>query len=200
MGSGRRVCGDADLPFHGGGLRGCRRGGGYGARGDDACSVLCLSGVPHCWNSTNNARSEELAAKATFKDPWKRGQRCIIPAASFDEPNWESGKNQWWQFRRADGDPWGLAGLWSTWTDKATGEVHESYTMLTLNADHHPLMNRMHKPDPKLPPDQQDKRSVIAIERGDVDQWLAGTMDEARQLMRLTPVEVFDAGPIMAPG
>ncbi|MDM0072067.1 SOS response-associated peptidase family protein [Variovorax sp. J31P207] len=150
--------------------------------------------------STNNARSEELAAKATFKDPWKRGQRCIIPAASFDEPNWESGKNQWWQFRRADGDPWGLAGLWSTWTDKDTGEVHESYTMLTLNADHHPLMSRMHKPDPKLPPDQQDKRSVIAIEKGDVDQWLAGTMDEARQLMRLTPVEVFDARPIAAPG
>lgn len=32
--------------------------------------------------------------------------------------------------------------------------------MLTLNADNHPLMNRMHKPDPKLPPDQQDKRSL----------------------------------------
>ena len=35
--------------------------------------------------------------------------------------------------------------------DKATGEVHESHTMLTLNADLHPLMSRMHKPDPKLP-------------------------------------------------
>ena len=29
---------------------------------------------------TNNARSEELAQKASYKDPWKRGQRCIIPA------------------------------------------------------------------------------------------------------------------------
>jgi putative SOS response-associated peptidase YedK len=150
--------------------------------------------------STNNARSGEPAVKATFKDPWKRGQRCIIPAASFDEPNWESGKNQWWQFRRADGDPWGLAGLWSTWTDKATGEVHESCTILTLNADHHPQMNRIHKPDPKVPPDQQDKRSVIPIERGDVDQWLAGTVEEAQQLLKLAPVEVFDAGPITTPG
>ena len=25
------------------------------------------------------------------------------------------------------------------WVDKASGEVHESYTMLTLNADHHRL-------------------------------------------------------------
>ena len=84
---------------------------------------------------TNNARSEELAEKNSYKDPWKRGQRCIIPAASFDEPNWETGKNIWWQFSRADGAPWGLAGLWNVWTNKDTGEVHESYTMLTLNAD-----------------------------------------------------------------
>jgi hypothetical protein len=41
--------------------------------------------------------------------------------------------------------------------------------MLTLNADHHPLMNRMHKPDPKLGPEQQDKRSVFGIELDDVE-------------------------------
>ena len=35
---------------------------------------------------TNNARSEELLDKASYKDPWKRGPRCIIPATSFDEP------------------------------------------------------------------------------------------------------------------
>lgn len=149
--------------------------------------------------ATNNARSEELAAKATFRDPWRYSKRCIIPAVTFDEPNWESGRNVWWTFRRADDAPWGLAGLWSAWTDKASGEIHESYTMLTINADAHPLMSRMHKPDPKLGPDQQDKRSVIAIELADVDQWLHGTLDEAKALMRLTPVEAFDAGQAPAP-
>jgi putative SOS response-associated peptidase YedK len=84
---------------------------------------------------TNNARSEELADKASYKHPWARGQRCIIPASDFDEPNWETGRNVWWRFKRADGAPWSLAGLWNTWTDKTTGEVHESYTMLTINAD-----------------------------------------------------------------
>ena len=145
---------------------------------------------------TNNARSEELEAKASYKDPWRRGQRCIIPASTFDEPNWESGKNVWWQFKRVDGDPWGLAGLWNTWVDTATGEVHESYTMLTINADNHPLMRRMHKPDPKLPQDKQDKRSVIPLEATDFDQWLEGTVDQAKKLMKLAPVEVFDAGPL----
>lgn len=145
--------------------------------------------------ATVNARSEEMAHKASYKQPWARGQRCIIPAVSFDEPCWESGRNVWWRFRRADGSPWGLAGLWNTWIDKATGEVHESYTMLTMNADAHPLMRRMHKPDPKLGPDQQDKRSVVAIEPEDVDLWLHGTPEQARSLIRLTPADEMDGGP-----
>lgn len=151
--------------------------------------------TPKLTYSTCNARSEELADKATFKDPWKHGKRCIIPAWSFDEPNWESGRNVWWRFRRVDGAPWGLAGLWNTWTDKATGELVESYTMLTLNADAHPLMRRMHKPDPKLAPDRQDKRSVVPVEFEDVDLWLHGTQAEARRLLRLSETELFAAGP-----
>ena len=150
--------------------------------------------------STNNARAEELAQKASFKQPWARGQRCVIPADWFDEPNWESGRNVWWRFKRADGTPWGLAGLWNAWTDRATGEVVESYTMLTINADDHPLMRRMHKPDPKLPADRQDKRSVIAIELADVTQWLEGNTADAQALLRPPPVELFEAGPSASMG
>lgn len=101
----------------------------------------------------------------------------------------------WWRFRRADGAPWALAGLWNRWKDPASGELVESYTMLTINADSHPLMSRMHKPDPKLPTDRQEKRSVIPIEMQDVDQWLAGTVKEAEQLFALAPDSIFDAVP-----
>jgi putative SOS response-associated peptidase YedK len=142
--------------------------------------------------STNNARSEELSTKASYKHSWQYG----IPAMSFDEPNWETGKNIWWRFRRADGAPWALAGLWNTWTDKGTGEMVESYTMLTLKADEHPLMSRTHKPDPKLGPDAQDKRSVVPIELEDVDAWLHGNHKQAQALVRLAPAEAFDAGPV----
>jgi len=143
--------------------------------------------------STNNARFEEITRKASFKQSWLHGRRCIIPAWSFDEPCWESGKNVWWRFRRADGEPWGLAGLWNAWQDKETGEVVESYTMLTINADDHPLMSRMHKPDPKLPPDRQDKRSVAPIEMGDVDQWLCGSIEGAASLVRVPPMALIVA-------
>lgn len=152
--------------------------------------------TPKLQYQTNNARAEEAHAKASYKLPWSRGQRCIIPAWSFDEPCWETGRNVWWQFRRKDGQPWGLAGLWNTWTDRATGEVFESYTMLTINADEHPLMSRMHKPDPALPDDKQDKRSVVSIEQRDVELWLYGSVDESAVLLRPPGMDRIDAGPI----
>lgn len=68
-------------------------------------------------------------------------------------------------------------------------------TWVTINADADPLMNRMHKPDPKLPADQQDKRSVVVIEPEHFDVWLAGAVDDARSLIRLAPTAVFAAGP-----
>ena len=144
---------------------------------------------------TCNARSEELAAKASYKHPWARGQRCIIPAAAFFEPCWETGRHQPWRFTRSDGAPWGLAGLWATWTDPASGELVESYTMLTINADGHPLMGRMHRPDLKRPPEQQDKRSVVPIEPEDVDCWLHAPQAQAAALVRLAPAELYDAAP-----
>lgn len=146
--------------------------------------------------NTNNARAEDVAWKHSYKDAWARGQRCIIPAAVFFEPNWETLRNVWWGFRRADGQPWGLAGIWETWTHPETGELVESYSMLTTNADADPLMSRMHRPDPKLALDKQDKRRVISLDPADFDVWLQGAVDQAKGLMKPAPVEVFDAEPM----
>lgn len=145
--------------------------------------------------STNNARWEGVPTAASYRLPWAREQRCIIPVQEFFEPNWETGRNRWWAFRRADRQPFGLAGLWNTWLDPHSGELVESYTMLTINADADPLMSRMHKPDPKLGPGQQDKRSVVVVERTDWDRWLAGSKPQAVELLKLAREEVFEHGP-----
>lgn len=68
--------------------------------------------------------------------------------------------------------------------------------MLTINADDHPLMSRMHKPDPKLGPDEQDKRSVVSTEQADVDQWLFGTAQDAAALVRAPSMEVLHGAPV----
>jgi putative SOS response-associated peptidase YedK len=145
--------------------------------------------------STNNCRIETVGTTPTFRPSWLRGQRCLIPALDYDEPNWSSGRNVWWRFARSDGAPWALAGLWNEWSDPQTGEVVASYTMLTQNCDAHPLLNRMHKPDPALPPDAQDKRAVVPIERDDWDRWLHGSIKDALALVRLPPEELFVHGP-----
>ena len=45
---------------------------------------------------------------------------------------------------------------------------------------------------------EQDKRSLVLLEPSAFDQWLAGTVEEARALMQLTPVVTFAAGPLAA--
>ena len=156
--------------------------------------------IPH-WSKdatiarrTYNARSETVHEKPSYRDAWRLARHCIIPAEAIYEPDWRSGKAVATRITRADGKPMGIAGLWSAWKGPS-GDLTHSYTMLTINADMHPLMKRMHKPDPKAPEDAQDKRSVIPIEAGDVDTWLAGTVEEASRLLQLAPVELFDAGP-----
>ena len=122
----------------------------------------------------------------------RQGQRCLILADWYQEPNWETGKNIWWRLRRADGAPWALAGLWSEWTDPQTGELVPNFTMITCNCDGHPLLGRLHKPDPKLPPDQQDKRAVAHIDPMDWHTWLHGAQADALELVRPQVTEVFD--------
>jgi putative SOS response-associated peptidase YedK len=144
--------------------------------------------------STNNCRIETAATAPSFKGPWLRGQRCLIPAVDYDEPYWGTGRNIWWRFGRKDGEPWMLAGLWADWKDPQTGEIVGSYTMLTQNCDRHPLLKLMHKPDPSLPPDAQDKRTVVPIERGQWRQWLEGTIGDAMQLVQVPPESLFEHG------
>lgn len=161
--------------------------------------IPAFSATPQVAFSTSNAKSEELLSKPSYRQSWLSGQRCLIPAVSFDEPCWESGVNEWWRFHRVDARPWALAGLWNTWTDRLTGEAFESYTMLTVNADDHPVMCRMHKPKfhpttrrPLIP---QDKRSVISIEARDVGTWLFGTVQQAQRLLKPPSVEHLKGAP-----
>lgn len=142
--------------------------------------------------ATNNARAETVAKLPTFRQAWARGQRCLIPAQWYQEPNWESSKNIWWRLRRADGQPWAIAGLWSEWVDPTTGEVVPSYTAITVNCDDHPMLRRLHRPDPERGPDDQDKRSLVHIEPQRWNEWLHGDAAAASALLRPAPVEMFD--------
>lgn len=67
--------------------------------------------------------------------------------------------------------------------------------MLTQNCDAHPLLRQFHKPDPNLPADKQDKRSVVPIAREHWDTWLNGSIEEARALIRLPAADSSSTAP-----
>jgi putative SOS response-associated peptidase YedK len=143
--------------------------------------------IPH-WSrdgkvkGTFNARSETIAEKPTFRDAWKKGQRCIIPALSVFEPDWRTGKAVAAEVSRADGAPMGIAGIWSAWRSSA-GWV-ESYTMLTVNADDHAVFKLLHKP-------QDEKRMVVILNPDSYETWLKGSMSDITPLIRQCPAEVL---------
>ena len=161
-----------------------RRPAEHGA-GDEA--VPALEGVKGKWGlipffskdgkpkSTFNARAETVASKPTFRDPWKRGQRCIIPASAVFEPDWRSGKAVATRIEHVDGELLAIAGLWNTWRSPS-GERIESYTMLTLSAENHELMKNFHRPG-------KEKRMVAILTEATQDDWLDAPADQAGQLI-----------------
>ncbi len=126
--------------------------------------------------STYNARSETANEKPSFRDAWRKGQRCIVPADWVYEPNWETGKAVRWKIAKSDGKPLGIAGLWSSWRAPNGADVL-SFTMLTINADNHELMRRFHKPE-------DEKRMVAILDEADYDAWLDCPNDCMMQMLQ----------------
>lgn len=147
--------------------------------------------IPH-WASdtkisrhTYNARTETVASKPSFREAWKKGQHCIIPAAAIYEPDWRSGKAVSTRIFRKDGHPMGIAGLWDCWQpDK--GDPVISFTMLTVNADGHPMMQQFHKPS-------DEKRMIVVLPDNRYGDWLAASVAESMDFMKLYSAEELEA-------
>jgi len=79
-----------------------------------------------------NARAETLEEKPSFRSSFKKN-RCLIPANGFYEWQEIPGRKTRLPYfiRLHEGGLFAMAGLWSTWHDKTTGEVIESCTIIT---------------------------------------------------------------------
>lgn len=138
--------------------------------------------IPHWAKDTSlakrtyNARSETVAVKPSYRDAWRLGRRCIIPAESIYEPDWRSGRAVPTRIVRSDGQPMGIAGIWTGWRGP-DGSVIRSMSMLTVNADDHPLMRNFHRP-------QDEKRMVVILDEADYDRWLDADASNPDTLLR----------------
>ena len=149
--------------------------------------------VPH-WaehklaRQTYNARTETVAIKPSFRNAWKRKQLCIIPATNFFEPNYETGKPVRWRIERADGGPVAIAGIW----EYRPVDQLLSFSMLTINADGHPLMQRFHKPD-------DEKRMLMILDPEQYQGWLDGSLVSEADVYRQYPADLLVAQPAPLP-
>ncbi len=127
------------------------------------CVKACFGLIPYWAKDTKiarmtyNARSETAPDKPSFRQAWSRRQWCLVPMECFYEPSYESGRAVRWRIERRDGAPFMVAGLWERWVAPSNGETVFSFSMLTLNADTHPLMRRFHRP-------AEEKRSVAVVD------------------------------------
>jgi len=144
--------------------------------GERIVSNLKWGLIPH-WSKDDsfaskliNARAETIAEKPSFRDAFKHA-RCIIPATGFYEWDKKSkGVKQPYYFYLKEKDVFGFAGLWSEWTDKESGEVIETCTIITTEA------NKVLEP-------VHDRMPVILKEK-DYDDWLDEKEDNTDYLQK----------------
>lgn len=100
--------------------------------------------------NTLNARIEGIREKPSFRDYIQN--RCLVLADGFYEWQWLDSagkKKQRYLLQLPDAEPFGFAGLFNHWTDKSTGEVLHTFTIITTEAN--ALMATIHNSKKRMP-------------------------------------------------
>ncbi|MFN6037991.1 MAG: SOS response-associated peptidase [Bacteroidota bacterium] len=113
---------------------------------------------------TLNAKIETLLEKPSFRNYVNK--RCLIIADGFFEWQWldDTGKKkQKFLIQSTGQNLFSLAGLYAEWTDKNTGEIRTTYTIVTTEANE--LMEKIHNHKKRMP--------VVLTEENEGD-WING--------------------------
>lgn len=105
-----------------------------------------------------NARAETLAEKPSFRQLLAR-KRCLVLADSFYE--WQAlpaGKVPH-RILLKNEEPFAFAGLWDEWLDRATGELHPTFTIITTEPNS--LMAKLHNRMPVILPSRAAEKAWL---------------------------------------
>ena len=133
--------------------------------------------------STINARAETIDTTATYRGPWRRDQRCVIPVMGYYEWQTVAGVKQPYFIRLAGGEPFGFCGLWEASTGP-DGATLESCTIITVPAN--PMVAQIHSKG----------RMPAIVTPVHCDAWLGGSSADARAVLESFPAELMDAYPV----
>ena len=139
---------------------------------DDAPDVISTNynwGLIPSWakddeirKNTLNARIETVKEKPSFKN--SINDRCLVIVTGYFEWHWNDSKGkekEKYIINSQEEEIFCLAGLYSNWENKATGELLHTYTILTTEADKTMQYVHNHK-----------KRMPVMLKRMDEKKWL----------------------------
>ena len=111
---------------------------------------------------TLNAKIETVDEKPSFKNSVNK--RCLVIANGYYEWQWLDPKGkakQKYELCLPNEELFAFAGLYSHWVDKETGEIKNTYTILTTEAN--PLLAEIHN---------NKKRMPVVLKQEDESKWL----------------------------
>jgi putative SOS response-associated peptidase YedK len=116
-------------------------------------------------NSTINARSETAREKPSFRNSMKN-KRCLVISHGFFEYHTEGNKKIPYYIRLKNDQIFAFAGLFDNWVNPSTGELNNTFTILTTRANS--LLEKIHN---------LKKRMPVILPASEEEQWISREQD-----------------------
>lgn len=117
---------------------------------------------PAIGNRMINARAETVAEKPSYRAAFKH-RRCVVLADGFYEWHRDGDVKTPHFISLASGEPFALAALWESWSDKESGESLQTTTFITTAAND--FMQPLHH------------RMPVILQSDTAEEWLSGSND-----------------------
>jgi len=132
---------------------------------------------------TFNARAESISQKPSFSVSLK-AKRCIIPVKGFFEWQHKGKEKIPWYIYNSENEIISIAGLYDEWIDSNTGEIHNTFSIITTEAND--LMAEIHN---------SAKRMPVILEKSGESRWLdlSTSPEDTNSLLKPCPSEYLKA-------
>lgn len=139
---------------------------------------------------TFNARAESIETKQSFSSSF-RSKRCLVPVKGFYEWQHTADRKIPWYIYPSDNGIISLAGLYDQWVESTTGELFNTFTIITTEANE--LLAKIHN---------SAKRMPVVLEKSSEMQWLDNTASYSvlREILRPLPeglLSAYTIGPLI---
>ena len=115
---------------------------------------------------TLNAKAETIHQKPSFRASIMT-KRCLVLVDGFYEWREEGKKKYPYYISLTNKDAFALAGIWDTWLNSRTGEMKETFSIITTRAN--PLLERIHNTRKRMP---------VILRQEDETKWLEKDLDK----------------------